>query len=252
MAWLKVEQSIRDHRKVLALAGRLDIEPPHAIGHLLSLWLWAIDNAPDGDLSRVTSKVIAKTVARASQWSGDACDFMNALIEAGWLDSANDSIAIHDWSDYVGSLIECRDIKRLQARERQKRRREKLKDGDENSHAFVTRDSRTCNAPIEKSRVEYIESVADKPPRPRFTPPSADEVGEYCSEKGYGIDPQCFVDFYAAKGWMVGKNKMKDWKAAVRTWARRDKSQAASQSPPAPKASYTELDENGEEVVVFR
>ena len=51
-----------------------------------------------------------------------------------------------------------------------------------------------------------------------FTPPSIDEVYAYCTERNNGIDPQHFVDFYEAKGWMVGKNKMKDWKAAVRTW----------------------------------
>lgn len=46
----------------------------------------------------------------------------------------------------------------------------------------------------------------------------------YCQEKGYAMDAERFVDFYSSKGWMVGKNKMKDWKAAVRNWARQDKS----------------------------
>ena len=55
-----------------------------------------------------------------------------------------------------------------------------------------------------------------------FRPPSVDEVAAYCRERKNNVDPQRFVDFYAAKGWMVGKNKMKDWKAAVRTWERRD------------------------------
>lgn len=43
----------------------------------------------------------------------------------------------------------------------------------------------------------------------------------YISEKGYTVDAQRFIDFYEAKGWMIGKNKMKDWRAAVRTWMRR-------------------------------
>lgn len=51
-----------------------------------------------------------------------------------------------------------------------------------------------------------------------FHPPSVEDVKEYCDEKGYSIDPSQFVNFYESKGWMVGKNKMKDWKAAVRTW----------------------------------
>lgn len=54
----------------------------------------------------------------------------------------------------------------------------------------------------------------------RFVPPSVEEVESYCSERGNGIDAQSFIDFYESKGWMIGKNKMKDWKAAVRTWER--------------------------------
>lgn len=52
----------------------------------------------------------------------------------------------------------------------------------------------------------------------RFIPPTVEEVESYCSERGNGIDAQSFIDFYESKGWMIGKNKMKDWKAAVRTW----------------------------------
>ena len=63
------------------------------------------------------------------------------------------------------------------------------------------------------------ESMADKPPsHHRFTPPTVDEVRAYCMEKGYVVDPQRFVDYYMSNGWKVGKNPMKDWKAAVRNW----------------------------------
>lgn len=73
------------------------------------------------------------------------------------------------------------------------------------------------------------ESVeADKPPtRPRFTPPTVDEVRDYCVKRGNGIDPVLFVDFYEMRGWTAGRGKMKDWRAAVRTWERREKKQKA-------------------------
>lgn len=54
-----------------------------------------------------------------------------------------------------------------------------------------------------------------------FTPPTLEEVISYCKERNNSVDPQKWYDFYSAKGWMIGKNKMKDWKAAVRTWERR-------------------------------
>lgn len=62
----------------------------------------------------------------------------------------------------------------------------------------------------------------------RFTPPHVIDVQAYCYERGNNVDAQAFVDFYSSKGWMVGKNKMKDWKAAVRTWER-NRSQNSSQ-----------------------
>lgn len=54
----------------------------------------------------------------------------------------------------------------------------------------------------------------------RFEPPTVEQVAAYVAERRSGVDPQKFVDFYESKGWMVGKNKMKDWKAAARTWER--------------------------------
>lgn len=57
----------------------------------------------------------------------------------------------------------------------------------------------------------------------RFTPPTLEEVEAYCFERNNNVDAQSFIDFYSAKGWMIGKNKMKDWKAAVRTWEKNDR-----------------------------
>jgi hypothetical protein len=52
----------------------------------------------------------------------------------------------------------------------------------------------------------------------RFKKPTADEVSEYATSIGFVIDGNDFVNYYESKGWMIGKNKMKDWRAAVRTW----------------------------------
>lgn len=71
----------------------------------------------------------------------------------------------------------------------------------------------------ENANVNVKDKGNDKQAK-RFTPPTPEQVKEYCVDKGYDIDCERFVDFYESKGWMVGKNKMKDWKAAVRTWTR--------------------------------
>lgn len=57
---------------------------------------------------------------------------------------------------------------------------------------------------------------------PRFTPPTQDEVKNYCTERNNSVNSQQFYDFYSAKDWMIGKNKMRDWRAAVRTWEQRE------------------------------
>ena len=70
MAWLKIYQSIRQHRKILDAADALEIAPPYMIGLLTSFWLWALDNAPDGNVSEIS----ARNIARAAQWDGDVAD----------------------------------------------------------------------------------------------------------------------------------------------------------------------------------
>ena len=67
------------------------------------------------------------------------------------------------------------------------------------------------------------DSKESKKTGKRFTPPTIDEVDAYCKERKNGINAETFYDFYQSKGWMVGKNPMKDWKAAVRTWEKRDR-----------------------------
>lgn len=57
----------------------------------------------------------------------------------------------------------------------------------------------------------------------KFVKPSVEEIAAYCAERNNNIDPQQFFDFYESKGWKVGNQSMKDWKAAVRTWERREK-----------------------------
>lgn len=56
-----------------------------------------------------------------------------------------------------------------------------------------------------------------------FTPPTVEEVSEYCKERKNSVDPQLWIDFYTARGWILNNGKtMKDWKATVRTWEKRN------------------------------
>ena len=93
-------------------------------------------------------------------------------------------------------------------------------------------------------------SVSDKDikdKRSKFVKPTVDEVKAYCQERGNNVDPYQFVDFYESKGWKVGNQPMKDWKAAIRsTWEKRqsvNKSSPPKEKPKSdiPKAVYDKI-----------
>ena len=69
-------------------------------------------------------------------------------------------------------------------------------------------------------------------PLKRFVPPTVDEIKEYCDRRGsWLIDPQAFIDYYEARGWMLNKDrKMVDWKAAVRTWENNERERKKKES----------------------
>ena len=80
--------------------------------------------------------------------------------------------------------------------------------------------------------VNGIDINKSKGKTSRFTPPTIQEIEDYIKEKGYSVDAEAFFAFYDSNGWLVGKNKMKSWKSAVTTWAKREEKQ-----PQRPTAS---------------
>lgn len=90
----------------------------------------------------------------------------------------------------------------------------------------------------EKDGTMSPSSSLSQEKKKRFVKPTVEEVKAYCEERGNGIDPQTFVDYYEAKGWTVGKNApIKDWKACVRTWENRRKEDTQT------RPSYRRADE---------
>ncbi len=77
----------------------------------------------------------------------------------------------------------------------------------------------TKNADNDNDNVNDTDNVNDKDRVIRFKPPTIKELKDFSNE----LDAERFHDFYSSKGWMIGKNKMKDWKAAARNWLNRDK-----------------------------
>ena len=85
--------------------------------------------------------------------------------------------------------------------------------------------------PIKENKKESLKESC------RFLPPTVQQVQEYIQEKGYAMSAERFHDFYTSKNWYVGRNKMKDWRAAVRNWASRDNNYG-QKSTTTSKAEY--------------
>ena len=91
---------------------------------------------------------------------------------------------------------------------------------------YKTDNKRTTNGQqTDNKRTQTSNVKNDKNDKKRggFAPPSLNEVKNYCEERKNNVDPEQFINFYESKGWLIGKNKMKDWRAAVRTWENREK-----------------------------
>ena len=105
---------------------------------------------------------------------------------------------------------------------------------NQNSNQRATNEQPLSNHFSNTKKVRSKEYTPYNPPQgdegvpvsKRFVPPTPEEVNAYCRERNNGIDGSEFCDFYTSKGWKVGKNPMKDWKAAVRTWERSRKQTA--------------------------
>nr|UWI02479.1 MAG: protein of unknown function DUF4373 [Bacteriophage sp.] len=82
---------------------------------------------------------------------------------------------------------------------------------------------------IKGKEIDNKENIKEKSGH-RFSPPTIEEIRLYILEKGYSFDAERFFDFYESKGWFVGKNKMKDWKAAIRNWAKGEKERRSAYS----------------------
>ncbi len=126
----------------------------------------------------------------------------------------------------IGALFLLRTLKTPQITQREKRGLNKNVNEDVNKTSTLIEENRTEENRREEIKEEGEESppfpsTEIKKPKKKTIPPSINDVKAYCQERKNNVDPETWINHYKSNGWMVGKNKMKNWKAAVITWEKR-------------------------------
>ena len=146
----------------------------------------------------------------------------------GMIEVMNGVVTIPNWCKHQN--LDAIESRREYMRQYMRGKRDEQKliaAGKSNSKPNCKPNSKTkvsnAEGDIEENRQEEKRKEGDNTARSRFTPPTLDDVQSYCKERNNRVDAERFIDYYASNGWKVGKNQMKDWRAAVRNWERDDK-----------------------------
>lgn len=215
--WVKIEKSTPDKPEIFEIAAELDIDPDAVLGKLVRVWCWVDSNSADGHIKSVTHVLIDRLTGHKG--------FAQAMETCGWLTKTE----IPNFHRHLGESAK----KRAKDAERKRKSRNVSKGGHTES---VTEDG--TQSGLEKRREDKNKDIKDMCPQvvtvhdeknevaipkpkktvKRFIKPTPAEVAQYCQDRKNFVDPEAWINHYESNGWKVGKNPMKDWKAAVRTW----------------------------------
>lgn len=167
MAWIELHQGLAQHHKLRRIKRSLGVGIAQAVGHVALFWTWALDAAPDGDLSAFE----LVDIAEQAEWEGDPDTFVEALVSAGLLDREDGRLVIHDWMEYAGRLVEKR---RTDA---ERKRMSRGRPTDIHATAHVTVPNRTVpNQEIMSTDVDVpmLDVPFEADPSPLLTPAEDD------------------------------------------------------------------------------
>lgn len=204
---------------------------------------------------------------------------LETFMKFGMVEIVDDILHVSNWEKYqnVDRLNELREYNRI-AKQRSRERKKLPKGVNDMSMTCQSSQDIDIDKDIDKDKEKDIDKtrkdtdstdsanptnannddlvsqlrekydVPEKKTRKTFSPPSVDDVKAYCTERNNSVDAEKFVDYYSSNGWMVGKNKMKDWKAAVRTW---EKNQYGNQKKNSPTNDISKFKNYTEDELPF-
>lgn len=246
--WIKITTDMFDNRKIKHLRR---LPEGNSIVLIWVMLLTMAGRCNSGGLIFLTENIPYTTKMLADELGFEENTVqlaLQALEQFNMIVTDQGFFTIAGWDEYqnIEGMERIREQNRL--RKAAQRERQKALPVSRDRHVNVT----DCHATdIDKEKDKEIDKEiygdADAPvPKKstKFIPPTVEEVAAYCRERDNKVDASRFVDFYTTKGWMVGKNKMKDWKSAVRTWERNS---SGYQKPATPQINRNDYD-NGTQV----
>ena len=225
--WIKITTDMFDNRKIKHLRRLPDGN------NIVLIWVMLLTMA--GRCNAGGMIFLTENIPYTPKMLADELGFeentvklaINALEQLNMIVSDNGVFSIAGWDEHqnVDGMEKVRELGKI--RQAKFKERKKLLSGNVSGNVTDNVTVTLGNAlDIDEERdirntLVNKSVIGEKPTH--FIPPSVDEVRTYCTERGNGVDAERFVDYYTARGWLAGKSKMKDWKAAVRTWERNDR-----------------------------
>ena len=250
--WIKIVTNIFDDEKIKY------IETLPNGDETIVIWfriLCLAGKSNSGGLLMMTDRIAYTDEMLASIFQRDIKSIqlaLNIFENLEMIERIDNKIYLTNWKKHQS--LDALEKKKIYDKEYQKKKR--------NEKLIVNKsyDNRTT---IVENRITDIELELDKDIEKdiykdsvkkrvhKFTPPTLEEVSSYCLERKNTVNPQKFIDHYTSNGWMVGRNKMKDWKASVRTWEKSNYNQPQSKVIEIP-SYYTEKDDDSEKQEALR
>jgi predicted phage replisome organizer len=234
--WVKITTDMFDNRKIKHLRRLPDGN------NIVLIWIMLLTMA--GRCNSGGKIFLTENIPYDAKMLADELDFKENTVAAALKNLEQlDMIAVDNgfytivgWGEYQN--VDGMDKVREQTRKRvaEFKKNKKSQAGNVTSNAEVTHGNVTGNTEVTQGNATEEEREEEKeyntlsisactrvaPTKaPYFTPPTIEDIREYCVSRNNNVNPEQFYDFYESKGWMVGNARMKDWKAAVRTWERR-------------------------------
>ena len=235
--WIKITTDMFDNRKIKYLRTL-----PEG-NNIVLIWVMLLTMAGrcnSGGMIFLTENIPYTTKILADELGFDENIVkvaIAALEKLNMVTTNSGCLLIPGWEEYQNAegLEKIREQTKLRV-QKYRERQKAITDCNVTSNVTVTQ----CNATEEEKELEEDIDKKENTKRKNFIPPTVEEVKEYLDSVGSQVDAESFVAFYESKGWMVGKNKMKSWKAAIVTWEKRN---GLKRSPPKKSDPVQQEDE---------